>query len=45
MVVVFIVFFVIGSRKKSFYYLCIMALDKLIVNYFKLFLADPRPYM
>ena len=34
-----------GSRSKYFYYLAIFAIDKLIIGYFKLVYAAPRPYM
>lgn len=34
-----------GTRSKSFYYLAMVALDKTVVNYLKLAMAQPRPYM
>jgi membrane-associated phospholipid phosphatase len=34
-----------GSRSKFFYYLAVFGLDKTIVNFYKLLLHQPRPYM
>lgn len=33
------------SREKFFYYLFVFTLDKIYVGLFKLYFADPRPYM
>jgi membrane-associated phospholipid phosphatase len=41
----FILFFIFGTRSKSFYYLAVFALDKVQVNMYKLAFAEPRPYM
>ena len=35
----FIIFFIFGTRSKSFYYLAIYALDKVQLNFFKLAFA------
>jgi len=34
-----------GERTKLFYYLAILGIDKIIIGYFKLAYANPRPYM
>ena len=41
------IFFVFmwGCRVKYYYYLAIFCLDKVIIGYFKLAYAAPRPYM
>lgn len=40
-----IICFLFGTRSKSMYYLAMVALDKSVVNFLKLAMAEPRPYM
>jgi len=40
-----IITFIFGSRLHFFYYMSILALDKVFISYFKLAYHDPRPYM
>ena len=40
-----IISFILGTRQHFFYYLAVLALDKVIISYFKLAYHDPRPYM
>lgn len=40
-----IITFIFGTRQHFFYYMSILALDKIIISYFKLAYHDPRPYM
>jgi len=37
--------FLFGTRSKFFYFLSMLTLDKVIISYFKLAYAEPRPYM
>lgn len=41
----FIIFFIFGTRSKSFYFLAVFGLDKVQLNFYKLAYAQPRPYM
>lgn len=40
-----IICFLFGTRSKSMYYLAMVAVDKLVLNFLKLAMAEPRPYM
>lgn len=40
-----VISFILGTRQHFFYYMAVLALDKVLISYFKLAYHDPRPYM